>query len=174
MTTSLTKGLISSVHCWAWGLSMDRQHLLSSPNFIQICVIGQLTFNFKMIWLSICELILATNECIVSFLSMYLWQVEFYLVVNYEILFDCKLFLMMLKLCDLFGCNVSFHVDLYAIMSNFEFWTKPTAGRTKCGGRRGASTIFARMRPDNAPSHNSNGQKADQICVHLGECVEVA
>ena len=46
-------------------LSMEeRQRLNSSPNFIMTCVIEKLTCNCKMIWLSICGLMLATNRCI--------------------------------------------------------------------------------------------------------------
>ena len=46
-------------------LSMEeRQCLNNSPNFIMTCVIGKLTCSCKMIWLSICGLMLATNRCI--------------------------------------------------------------------------------------------------------------
>ena len=38
---------------------------LNSPSyFIMTCVIGKLTCNCEMIWLSICGLMLTTNRCI--------------------------------------------------------------------------------------------------------------
>ena len=45
----------------------------SSSNFIMTCVIGKLTCNCKMIWLSICGLMLTTNKCIFfySFAKLY-------------------------------------------------------------------------------------------------------
>ena len=43
------------------GVAATFEQLLS---FMKTCVIGKLTCNCKMIWLSICGLMLATNRCI--------------------------------------------------------------------------------------------------------------
>lgn len=51
MTASLTKGGITRVKTLS--LVMERQRLHRSPNFIKKYMLGQLKFNFKMIWLTI-------------------------------------------------------------------------------------------------------------------------
>ena len=43
---------------------MDSAYEFIFHNFMKTCVIGKLTCNCKMIWLSICGLMLATNRYI--------------------------------------------------------------------------------------------------------------
>ena len=88
-----TKGFNFKVKTLCLSMGRPRLHIL--PNFIQKCVIGQLTLNFKIIWLSTYGLTLATIRCIFFFFRCIFDNLN--LVVNYEIF--CR------KTSDLFIYN---------------------------------------------------------------------